>query len=238
MTITSERTRLDLVNEVLLSVGERETRSSASNPVAKLATRAIQDAIYSVCNGNTWSEFRRLTNASSWATDEASLPQNITRIRNVYWYLSPDGNPNTSYDYRRIQLSYVDLEEYEQQVLIPFTDNGNTPRYWAIQSRNVVKVNPYPNNLLARSKCFFEYYELLDLPVSDSSVFNCSDLFLNLIKYKACELLSSQHLGDFDQSQVFLVTYENLAKQHRKTDNGQSVKGYRMFRRNNRRTRW
>lgn len=228
--MSSTLTKLGLLNEVLTSIGERRVASVSANQVTELCIQCIQDALYEVCNSNTWSELREISVATSWSADSATLSSNTTRVRNVFWYVAPEGTAETGYDYNKLLIPYIDAEQYEGLTLVPFEGNGACPRHWTIQARNVLKVNPYPTDTLGRSKVFFEHYRLVDLPSSSSGVFSCSNLLLNCIKWKACEIMSAKHLGDFEQAQYFMTVYENLMKQHRKSDSGQGVKGFSMFR--------
>ena len=208
MTKTSNLNKRYLCNNILRCVGER-SQTSTGGMLGTTVMDCVQEAIYYVCTGFNWSELRTLINASSWSLDAATLPSTVYRVSSVLWYTSPDGTSESSYDYPYRKVRYVDFEEYKQRTLLNFTSNANIPQVWTIESKNKILVNPYPTNTLGKSKVYFEVYSLVSIPVADTSNFNCSDTFLNLVQYKATELFSLKHLNDVNTSGVFSAYYRN-----------------------------
>ncbi len=234
---TSTLTKLDIANNVLNACGER-AQTSTAGVLGNVLTSCLREAIWSVCGSADWNELRSVINASSWSADAATLPDTTYRIRNVFWYTSPDGQPETNYDYYHILVPYVDLEQYKTFTLVPFESNANSPCRWTIETKNKVLVNPYPTNTVGQNKVFFEVFRYPELPSTDTSNFNVSDLLTNLIQYKASVLFAIKHLNDNNLAQIYMLEYDNLAKQNRISDSGQSTQGYNMYRSRRQIARW
>jgi hypothetical protein len=231
---TSTLSRLDVGNNILNAAGERSV-NSLGGILGNLVLSSIREAALTVSNAATWSELRSIINASSWSSDVATLPTTVYRVKNVFWYTSPNGLPATAYDYQDIVIPFVDNEQYRGILKVPFDDNANTPQCWTIESKNVIRVTPYPNNSLARSKVKFEVYQLVSVPSNDTSYFTVSDLLVNLVQYKATELFVIKHTNDLNLAQVYASLYDSFKKQNLISDSGLPVTGYSMYRSKRRR---
>jgi hypothetical protein len=231
---TSTLSRLDVGNNILNSVGERSV-TSLGGVLGSTVLASIREAALFVANSGHFSELRSIINAQSWSADVATLPDSVAKLKNVYWYTSPDGLPSSSYDYNDIPIQFVDNEQYRQINKVPFIDNANAPVAYTIESKNRVRVTPYPNNTLSRSKVKFEVYSLITVPSSDTGYFSISDLLVNLVQYKATELFCIKHTNDLNLAQAFNSTYEMFRKHTMQSDSGLPVTGYSMYRSKRRR---
>lgn len=226
---TSTKTRLELVNSVLNSLGERSIGAS-STQIGNVVQDSIKEAILDVCSSGTWQELRELV-TGTWSTDQCTLNDDVIRVAGVTWYTSPTGSPAASYDYARYSAKFVDLEEYLTFPLYPYTNSALAyPKYWTLIDHNVVRVNPYPNDATERAKVKFDVYRVLDYPGSDSSYFSCSDQFLNLVQTKATSLFALKYLSDRDAWNTWDAEYEKLKRKLLVYSTGLPSGGYNMYR--------
>jgi len=231
---TSSLSRLDVGNNILNSVGERSV-TSLGGIIGNTVLSSIKEATLFVCNLAPWSELRSIINASNWSSDVATLPDTVYKVKNVYFYTSPTGLPATTYDYYDIPITFVDNERYRGLSKVPFIDNANSPQYWTIESKNRVRVTPYPSNTLSKGKVKFEVYSQFSVPSSDTGYFSVSDLMVNLVQYKATELFCLKHTNDITLAQAFAATFEAFKRQNLLSDSGLPVTGYSMYRSRKRR---
>ena len=226
---TSTKTRLELINSVLTSVGERPLTAS-SGTLGTLATDSVKEALIDVCTGNGWNELRDSI-VGTWSGDTATLDPLVYRVQGVTWYSSPTGSALASYDYPRYALRFITLDEYLRYPLIPYTNSEpNQPKFYTIEGVNTIRVNPYPNDATERNKITFDVYKLVSYPVSDSSNFSCSDQLLNLVQYKASALLALKFLGDAALAENFEGLYEKFRRKIIIADSGYPTGGYNIFR--------
>jgi hypothetical protein len=231
---TSTLSRLDVGNNILNAVGERSV-TSLGGILGNTILSSIKEAALFVSNSGHFSELRSIINATSWSADVATLPDTVVKLKNVYWYTAPLGVPEANYDYSDIPVQFVDNEHYRRINKVPFIDNANAPVVYTIESKNQVRVTPYPSNTLSRSKVKFEVYSMIVVPSSDIGYFAVGDLLVNLIQYKATELFCIKHTNDLNLAQAFNTTYEMFKKHTMLSDSGLPVTGYSMYRSQRRR---
>lgn len=224
--MTSNLTKIQVVNNALNSIGERSI-SSIGGILGNVVASSLQEAIYMVCTSVEWSELRSIVNAESWAADSATMPSRTYRVREVYWYSSPTGSPEVAYDYNKEIIRFVSIQEYQTHLLTPYTGFSNKPLSWSKLTDTTIKVNPYPNDATERSKVFFEIYRYPEVPTGDTDVFNVTDLLLNLIQYKMSELLAIKHLNDTEQAAVYGSLYNKLKQTLIVSQNG--TPSYNMY---------
>lgn len=225
---TSVKTKIQVVNHVLNSVGERALGSSA-NQIGTIVVDCIQQAIYDIATSGTWQEFRYVI-TGTWSADQATLDDTVYRINSVNWYSSPNGLPATSYDYARYAVEFVSLEEYLTYPLYPYTNSALAyPKYWTIIDHNIVRVNPYPNDATEKAKITFDVYKPVSMPISDSAGFGCSDFMLNLIQAKATSLFAMKYTGDPVATKMWDDEYEKLRRKMLVYSTGLPSGGYSMY---------
>lgn len=225
--MASTLTKLQIVNNAMNSIGERSL-SAVSGILGNMAESSLREAIFFVCNQNEWRELYSVVNADSWSAQRATMPLRTYRVREVFWYTSPDGAAEAAYDYPKSLIPFTTIQEFEQETLYPFDDNAARPLNWARETEDIVVVNPYPTNTLARSKVFFGVYRYPVLPTADTDTFSTSDLLTNLIQYKTAELLAVKHLGDMELAAAMNKIYLEFFNQHQLSDGG--VPSLNMFR--------
>lgn len=234
---TSTLSKLEVGNNILNACGER-SQQSLSGVLGNTITSSLTESALFISNSHEWTELRSVINATSWSSDSATLPDDVYRVRNVYWYTSPTGLPATDYDYYDEVIPNIDLEEYRSQSKTPFDSNENSPNVWAVYTKNVVLVNPYPNNSLARGKVKFEVFREISIPASDTGYFTVSDMMVNLIQYKATELFCVKYTNDLNLAQYFNKVYNDLMKQNVISDSPRKNASLNMYKRNRTRRYW
>jgi hypothetical protein len=226
---TSTRTKLQVVNSVLNSVGERALGTSGTQ-IGSIVVDCIREALFDLSTSASWNELRSFV-GGTWSTDQCTLASNVVKIAGVYWYSSPTGLPESSYDYSRYPVQFVTLEEYLYFPLYPYTNSArNYPKYWTQVESNVVRVNPYPNDGTEQAKLTFDVYSFPPVPTNDSDTFTCSDFFVNLVQMKSTSLFSLKYLGDVQMHKLWDDEYEKLRRKQLVYQTGLPSGGYTMFR--------
>lgn len=223
------RTLLQSVNYALLSCGERPVINTNGN-LAQLVVQCLRDSSSEVATGNKLEDLRSRINASSWSTDEATLPSSVNQIAGVYFYSSPTGLPASSYDYPTVNVRYVTPEEYERRTLWNYSNTTQAiPMIWTKKTSTVVKVNPYPTDATERAKVLFDVYQIPQIPASDSTNWSCPDVITDLIQLRAASMLANRHLQDGQLYQTLMSDYQMLIRKQR-VSLGQFPTGYSMYR--------
>lgn len=223
------RTLLQSVNFTLLTCGERPLISSTGN-LGDLVKQCLRDASSEISTGNKLEGLRSRINASSWSVDEATLPDSVNHVEGLYFYTSPDGSPESSYDYPTINVRYVTPEEYERRTLWSYSNTQQAiPFIWTKSGYNKVKVNPYPTDATERAKVIFDVYSIPQIPGTDSTNWSCADVITDLIQLRAASMMANRHLQDQGLYQTLLADYQMLMKKQRRSQ-GQLPGGYSMYR--------
>jgi hypothetical protein len=218
---TSTRTKLQLVNSVLNSVGERGLGAS-STQIGSIVVDSIREAILDVSTGASWNELRELV-GGTWSTDQLTVADNTYKISKVLYERTHAPTPAW------FPVTFKTLEEY---LMYPLTgyDSGNYPRIWTQVESNIVRVNPYPTSVVERSYINVEVYKYPSVPVNDTDYFACSDQFLNLIQYKAASLFALKYLSDPTGYRAFDMEFEKLRRKQLVYGTGLPSGGYTMYR--------
>lgn len=227
--MTSTKTRLEVVNTILLSVGERPISASGSVQ-GQLVSDCIKQALIDTCTSGAWGELRDRI-LGTWSGDTATLDSSVYKIGGVFWYSSPTGSPGTSYDYNRYPIEFVTLDKYLKYPLTPYTNTSpNTPRFYTIEDVRTVRVNPYPNDSTERDKITFDVYKLVSYPATDANYFSCSDQLLTVVEHKAASLFALKFLGDPGMSREFAALAEIQRRRNLVNDNNLPSGGYYLHR--------
>lgn len=226
---TSTKTRLEVANSVLTTCGERPLTSSGGT-IGTVVNDCIKDALQEVCTSNAWNELRA-TILGTWSGDRATLNDRVYRVQDVLWYSSPTGTAQPSYDYPYYGVQFITLNDFVSRTSTPYTNSqSNTPRYWTLESSNVVRVNPYPNDATERNKIRFVVFQTVDFPSTDSNYFNCSDRLLNIIQWCAAANYALKFLSDTNTYMTLTEKYEKLRRKLLVSDSALPTSGYTIFR--------
>lgn len=223
------RTLLQSVNYALLSCGERPVINTQGN-LAQLVVQCLRDASSEVATGNKLEDLRSRVAASSWSTDEATLPSSVNQIAGVYFYSSPTGLPASAYDYPTYSVRYVPPEEYERRALWNYSNTQQAyPQIWTKKTSTVVKVSPYPTDATERAKVLFDVYQIPQIPATDSTNWSCPDVITDLIQLRAASMLANRHLQDGGLYQTLMSDYQMILRKQR-VSQSQFPSGYSMYR--------
>lgn len=223
------RTLLQTVNYALLSCGERPVINTQGN-LAQLVIQCLRDAATEVATGNKLEDLRSRITASSWSTDEATLPSSVNQIAGVYFYSSPTGLPESAYDYPTYSVRYVPPEEYERRALWNYSNTQQAyPQIWTKKTSTVLKVAPYPTDATERAKVLFDVYSIPQIPATDVTNWTSSDVITDLIQLRAASMLANRHLSDGQLYQTLMSDYQMLLRKVR-VSQGQYPSGYSLYR--------
>lgn len=224
------RTLITSVNNVLNLIGERSITSTTNGLLGALVKLCLTQAISEVCQSSKWESLRERVNAASWSNNVATLSDRVYQILGVYWYTSPTGTSEASFDYPTISLDYVTPQEYDSFYLYPFSNTENCPSIWTKEDYNKVKVNPYPTSTQEKAKVFFDVFIYPSLPSSDSSTWTTPDFITDLIDMKAAANLSMSHVQDSQLFQSLMLRFSELHRTVRRNNSQIGDTGYTMYR--------
>lgn len=223
MASTSTSTLLEVVNRVLLDVGERQV-TSITNPASRKAEAYIQDAFYDIQDFHDWAWTSEEFTAASWSTDEATF-NGLKRVREVFW--------NNDSDEPRDRIPYVPISTYEIFTVEDFnsTDDPDTkPLRYTIIDEDTLKFNPYPTDVTAQTSIKVLGYRLYSPPSTASGTFNMPERFIPMLIKRAVYMMLARHLGDLDAAQIHQREFEIQLKHQRDKDFMYRSGGINMFR--------
>jgi hypothetical protein len=218
---TSTRTKLQVVNSVLNSVGERGLGAS-STQIGSIVVDCIREAILDVSTGASWNELRDII-GGTWSTDVCTLSDNVYKISGVLYERTHSPTPAW------FPVHFCTLETYLMYPLTGYS-TGNYPQVWVQTGSNEIRVNPYPTSVVEKSYINVEVYKYPPVPVNDTDYFACSDQFLNLIQYKASSLFALKYLSDPSGYKAFDMEFEKLRRKQLVYATGLPSGGYTMYR--------
>ena len=207
----SQRTKLEVVNQVLLNVNERPL-NSISGALGIRIESAIREALYEVDTLNDWSWLRRDIQTQTWNNEFADLGVSFQRIVDVKWM------PDDGYR-RRIPLHFLTLDEFDYIWKSSYDSTSpQRPRWWTIGRDKQIGVTPYPTDNTERNKIIFDVITFTGIPANDTSTFNMPEEYLELVVIRASSIFALTHLGDTATSGTFAQAYEAHAQRLRDRD--------------------
>jgi len=218
-------TKLDLVNRVLDSVGERRV-TVTTGALALIAEDCIQLALDEVATSANWQDLLQTTVASSWSNEVATLSTSEEyRVRGVM-----TKNTQTSQTYKT-PATFQANELFDRRVLYSWTGaNTDLVRWWTFSGTGTIKCNPYPADSAARATVFFEYYTIPTVPAGDSDTYSPPDRWMRLIELRASALFALKHQADDKLHTLYNREYMELKKKLLSNDVGFPSGGYTMYR--------
>lgn len=202
---TSTSTLLEVINQVLLNVGERELPNIANFVTARKALNSLKAAVNEINVSNDWLFLRDVVQADSWVLNEATLPSHSKLLSVLASY---DG---ASY----YVVSQVPLVRFLMCSLIPFATNRTIPEMYAVKNDAVVLLNPYPVEVEDRERLRFQILRRIEIPTTDGGFFNVPEEFIQLIVYKTSSLFATAHTGELDVSARYAQLYESVEMKSR-----------------------
>lgn len=216
-------TKLEFVNRVLDSVGERRVTVTTGS-LATLVLNCALVAIDEIATSANWTFLKQRLTPASWSTEQATVSSSTEpySIEGAYHYDS------THLFYSPIQ--YVPPEEFGLLPLTSYIGGSYKPTIYTITSNNVLSFSPYPNDATARAAIIVEYYKVPTVPASDGSNFTEPDRFVRLIELRTSALFALKHIADRELHQAFNAEYLQLKNHLTLRDVGQPSGGYSMYR--------
>lgn len=224
MSANTTSTLIEVVNRVLLDVGERQV--TTFTPVAaRKALAYVKDAFVSIQNFHDWEWLRAVKTPDSWLVDEAVITDS-RRIRRVTYQTSAS---DVSYH----EVPATDGVSYDHYGLQSFssTDNvGSRPMRYTIVDEQTIKMNPYPTDTSTQNRVIVHYVAHLNPPVGTSDVFQMPERFVPTLLKFAVSMMYTRHLGDFNASQSLQQEFLSDLTGFRARENSSPTTGTNMFR--------
>lgn len=220
---TSTSSKLDVINQVLLNVGERSLPATTGFPTAIKAEGCLKAAINEIGMSCDWQFLKQLVSATAWVDHRATVPAH-TKILNVYCALGSGGS-------RRNIIPQTSIDQFLTNDVSPLQGLNTTPMYWAVENESIALFHPYPNTTQDRARIQFLILVPINLPQFDSSTFNVPEEFLQLIVYKTTTLFATAHTGEIDIARTYEGLYQQMETKARTFYRGVVDGQQNMFRR-------
>lgn len=218
----SNRTKLDVANQVLLNVNERPLKS-ISGALGIRIESAIREAIYEIDTLNDWSWLRKEYKTLNWQSEFADLNVSFQRIIDVKWQ-PPNGNG------RKIALQFIPLDEFDYVYKVSYNSNNpQRPRWWTIGRDKNIGVAPYPTDQTEQERLTFDVVGFTGIPSSDSATFNMPEEYLELVVIRASAIFALTHLGDTATAGTFSQSFEAHVQRLRDRDRHIPTEGINIF---------
>lgn len=217
----STSTLLQIVNKVLLNVGERQVNSFQS-PIALKALNSVEEALREIENLDDWSWTREVVTASSWSNEIATLPV-FSRIHDVY-FVSPSF---------KSALTFIDNVEFALSTNYAFTVDTipNTfARYYTINNDSTVSVLPYPNDTTTRGYVKFVISSSLSIPQNTTDTLPLPERYVVLVIKLASYNMAVRHLEDTNLARSFRSEFEASLAMLRNRGNLVPTSGHNLYR--------
>lgn len=183
-------TKLELVNRVLLSVGERQVPSTASTTTSRLAADILDETILTIQQEGYWrfTRTRAKGDTFTWVSDTVTIPDifDLTRVFYKGRELYPIRDENLNYEnvtYTAVSRRYIVNNDLTVRVLGAVTAEE-------------------------QAELTFDYIRLITLPVLDTDVIDVPRDFETLVVKLARANMYLQHLDDVNSYQLALRDYE------------------------------
>ncbi len=225
-------TKLDLVNRVLDSVGERRVTATSGDNRATIVEDCIQLALDEISTSASWTQLKNVQTPDSWSSDVATIDSTneVYSVKGVYWYSSPDGAAETNYDYSKYVVPFLTNEEFLRHQQWNYdSDAVLVPQMWTYVTDQTIKLSPYPTDATEQGKIFVEYYYIPSIPSTDNDSYTPSDRWMRMVELRASSLFALKFVGDYNLHQVFNVEYTQLKRNLSKRDVGLPSGGYSMY---------
>lgn len=225
-------TKLDLINRVLDSVGERRITSTSSDARAEIVLDCIQLALDEISTSANWTQLKNVQTPDSWSDDVATIDSTneVYSVSGVYWNSSPDGDEETNYNYARFSIPFVTNEEFLRRQQWNYdTDAQQVPQFWTYVSDQTIKLSPYPTDATEQGKILVEYYYIPSVPNTDAGTFSPSDRWLRMVELRASALFALKFTADMELHKMYNAEYAQLKKHLTQRDVGLPSGGYSMY---------
>lgn len=225
---TSTSTLLQVVNQVLLNVGERSVTNFLT-PTAQKARDYVIESLKELEQRDDWEFLRDTVNATSWVSPGiATLPAH-QRIHAVQ-YLVPN---STASAVNRVYVAFLDTPSFARLNPTPITatDISYYPNVYTILDDARVQIHPYPNDTTTQNRVTFHITRTFTLPTLISDFLPIPERLTPLVVRLASSLMATRHLGDANMGQMYRGEYEALLRMVRAREQRTPTPGTNMFKR-------
>ena len=213
-------TLIELVNRVLIDVGERQV-TSISNAASRKAQLYIQDALNDLQMFHNWEWLSVFTGVSAF-TNEKTQITNIRRIRSVFW------NNGTTY----VEIPWIPFDDFIKRELVSFDSTQTTatcPRYYTQEDDTTISFNPYPTDTAGRDKIRVEGIRYIEPPVNTTDLIPIPERFENILVKRAVYNMYVRHLGEVDLAQAMNFEFTDILQRFRDQENRTPMRGTSMY---------
>lgn len=218
--MVSTKTLLDVVNDVLLTIGEVRVATTSKTSTSVKCLNAVKDALHDVQTAFDWSWLMADLVSAEWVDDRAVLPVPVQRIRAVYSLLN----------ITRYPVRFIEKRLYDQIYKYGWSGETNLGCQYTLDDDGAVYVNPYPTTTESKERVIFSSVLYISAPTIDSGHFDVPDLYLPLIEKRASVLMAERHLDDPNAIQYLDTEYMRSLTQARARQTRTPTTGYNMFR--------
>jgi hypothetical protein len=217
---SSTSTMLQVVNKVLLNVGERQVTAFTS-PTALKALNAVEEALREIENLDDWSWTRSEVTASSWSNEVATLPT-FQRIHQVTYQVDTNS---------RREVSFIDKQSFNLTSLRAFNSTQDVGSYYTIIDDNTIALNPYPTDATTRGNFKFLVSLPLVIGLLPASVLPVPERLILMVVKLASYLMAVRHLDDTNIAKNFRSEFEAVLSMVRSRETLLPTRGTNMFKR-------
>lgn len=233
MTAASTTTLLDMINKVLLDVGERRV-TAITSPTAQKCKEYIQDSLIELQTMHDWEWLYSTITPSSWNLDTVTIT-GVQRVLYASWVNLPSGNTSNPYT----RLIYLDPESYDATVSVlgfsSVVETASRPFYWTFTEYNTFKISPYPTDAAGQARVKLYVVLAMEPPTTNTGVFPIPEYLIPLLRYLADSKMYEHHLGDMNGAQSSFQKFQMLLNQYRTRQAKHPVGGQMsMYKRNRR----
>jgi len=220
---SSTTTLLQAANTVLLTINERPL-PNLSTVLGQQVRACLSSALQRLVEESNWTWLESTQGAVSWnSVGQATLADDIQRVRLVQ-YQRVDG----SWD----RLRFLDADSFDELQDEPYLVTQTTyyPNWYTLDDWNLVRVSPYPTNVIDQAKIRFKVIRRISLPTVESAVLDCPEQFIEALIKKAAQEFAIRHAEDPALSQMFGQGYEQEVQSLRNRHRPGQTNSYSMYR--------
>lgn len=228
----STSTFLQVINEVLLNVGERQV-NSFDTPTATKAKQYVLESLKELETRDDWEFLRDVVVATSWSSPGIATLPTYQRVHAVQYTLPSAGSSVVN----RVFVSFIDRPSFSRLNPTPFTnaDTNYFPTTYTILDDARIQLYPYPNDTTTQGRVSFHITRSFTLPSLVGDTLPIPERLTPLVVRLASSLMAARHLDDADSAAMFRKEFEGSLSIVRAREQLTPTSGTNMYRRRVRR---
>lgn len=225
---TSTSTLLQIVNEVLLNVGERVV-NTFDTPTAQKAKQYVLEALKEFQIRDDWEFLRDVVSASSWTSPGIATLPTYQRLHAVQYTIPLSSGAAIN----KVFVAFLDRPSFSRLNPTPITqlDTAYYPTSYTILDDNRVQLHPYPSDVTTQLNVSFHITRAFVMPNLVADFLPIPERLTPLIVRLASSLMASRHLDDQDSASMFRNEFEGTLRLIRAREQLTPSAGTNMFRR-------